>query len=95
MEITVGLGEGFVVGQYRTATGQGQVHTYTQGRMRLGQRDRVIESGHSGHERGRGEHAAQMTLNNAVVDSVGVTKVIRIQDQMFHILSPLFGLTLV
>src|SRR5262245_8808626 len=42
---------------------------------------RVIESPADGHDGGRGEHAAAMRLENAVVDPRGQAEVVRVDDQ--------------
>lgn len=88
VEVPVRLGERPVAGQQRPAAGQCQVHAHAQGRVRLGQRDGVVKPRHPGHQGRGGQYTTQMAFQDTIVDPVGIPKVICIEDQMFHILSP-------
>ena len=51
------------------------------------QRDRVIEGGAGGHQRGGGENALAMRVDDAVVDVAREAEIVGVRDQVFQALN--------
>src|SRR5438105_6334931 len=65
----------------RSGIGEHQVRTEIEGRRRARERRRVLRARRIRHERRTGDDALVMRADDAVVDALGATEVVRVDDQ--------------